>query len=330
MITNNIWKLTLLFLISCILFGCNEDEFQNITVKPEIKDSTNKIENRNAATNGFKYVLIMPLGKDDNSPLFYSNSNLYHTRLTRLGHQLQEFKRDNGRYPDSLEEFLRAKTTIFWPIDPFTGIPFKYKKTITNDINSQGYFSFEVIDGKQYILATVPLPDGQIQLANYPQDVKPEWDIPYMPFKNELAVLPVYFQTEAYMTVYRVATQFGHLPETFSEFLYGYKIIKENWPDMQNIHSSDDKGYFELGLSADRTMFYYITNEVGGPRTKHAYPYTLSRPGEKKKMHMGSYISGKEVDGISKVPFASSTIYPAADDLPPELCISISEIMSTQ
>jgi len=331
-------KRTTFLLILLLLFAvsCSGNKDHEIGTQPDNVDVNLANPTRLTDASSEKYPILIPPGKDDSCEFYYSNSNLYHNRLNFFGKQLRAFQTKYGRYPDTLEEYLDAETTIFWPIDPFTNKPFVYSKSITPDLGSMGKFSFENVKDRNNeiglkILCSIPTDEETFMLANYPLPAPGNnFDNINMRYENQFSTLPDYLNSQAYLLAADYAYQFGELPETFGEFLCGYLIIKDNWPDMSSIKSKEDKGYFELGLTPDKLTYYSIIHMTTGWKRERSYTYE-STPNQKRKMsqNLAMALTMPDVSKLSHmVPFASSLIYPTAESLPKELCITKTEILA--
>ena len=313
------------------LFGCSKsNKDNNVVVQPENESMEKKIPFRSSDSIERKYALLDPPGTEKNKP-YFSKSRLMHSRLNFVGNQIRHFRAKHGRYPDSMEDFLNSNTTIFWPVDPFSQKPFSFTETINANIDSMGKFTFDYVGDELTILCAIPVEEVEFRLANYPYP-KPGYDPDKMQeyYKNQFSTLPNVFNSDAYLLVGRYVKQFNRLPETFTEFLWGYKIIKDNWPDMNSVSSKKDEGYFELGLSGDKMTYYGIVRETTGLLRSEGWPYNRTSETDDQLIAL-DWFSGAEVtELLDRVPFASSMIYPTVDSLPEELVISKADILALE
>jgi len=299
--------------------------------------ATSEASNGNAKAIAKDY---MPPG--DRSPHFSKESGPFDmnrqadTRLQEFSFQLCVFRGMFGRDPETIREFLDSPGTIFWPVCPYTGKPYQYVDKITQDAESLDKFTFETNNGKKWIVGVIEI-NNQFQLVNYPtmpKIVSSFEKIGKSLANNNLKILNVYIQDQAYIRCYGYAGQYGKLPTKFQELMNGFLIVKDNWPDMSNLKSIDDDGFFEIGITSDGLKYYQLVHMPGDEIRSYGMPYVI-RNHPIWKMDQDTSLDvpfRKDVIDTweNKVPIASSLMFPTAESLPSEMCITKAEILGSK
>ena len=258
-------------------------------------------------------------------------------RLQIFSFQLCTFRGMNGRDPETMQEFIDSPAVIFWPVCPYTGKPYQYVDEISPNADSLDKFSFETHNGKKWILGVIEM-NGQFQLVNYP-------NLPSMIFlscekagrslaNDSLKILSVYLKEQVILPCLRYVWRYGKLPTSFHELMNGFLIVRDNWPDMSNLKSIEDDGFFEIGITSDGLKYYQLVHVPGDKIIGYGMPFVISNH-PIRKMYPDSSLDipcRKHVIDTweNKVPIASSLMFPTAESLPDEMCITKAEILGSK
>lgn len=340
--------LILLILFLCIVqAGCSE-KTKNIPIVDSTKEHIAIDESRDSNSDALRSLTISEEG--------ISNQALYDGLLAFMGKQLISFRALYGREPESFEEFLDSPGTLFWPINPYTNEPFEYAEQISEDISSFGKISLTEYEGKKWIVSVIPQ-DEEFVYCGYPlpKDIERETNNSNYLSSNPF---PLVFYSlgkwDELCGTYALMNE--RLPTNIEELMTYMLIIKGNWPDMSNLNTVEDEGYFEIGICEDvineneeicrmtrnpnpvatnestglYNYYYQLVNipgmvfrgkcnEYGSPAYISQFPYAVTCQWTIGKDELENLVNRK--------PLVSSVIFPNPESLPDEICISKEEIL---